>query len=149
MFHTTSFFAKQIGRKSIFIRAKSLIIMRNRSFLSNLKSYTGPTRTEMDTLGEIQVPSSCLWGAQTQRYTKILVLLYSNVIFYRSMTNFQIGDEAELMPKEIIRAMATIKKAAARVNAELNGLPSEISIAIQAAADEVSLISFYCIVKFP
>lgn len=41
--------------------------MRNRSFLANLKSYTGPTRKEKDTIGEIEVPSSCLWGAQTQR----------------------------------------------------------------------------------
>lgn len=41
--------------------------MRNRSFLSNLKSYTGPTRKEKDTIGEIDVPSLCLWGAQTQR----------------------------------------------------------------------------------
>ena len=41
--------------------------MRNRSFLSNLKSYAGPTRKEKDTIGEIEVPISCLWGAQTQR----------------------------------------------------------------------------------
>lgn len=55
------------------------------------------------------------------------------------MLNFQIGDDAELMPKEIIRAMATIKKAAAQVNSELNGLPRDISVAIQKAADEVNL----------
>lgn len=42
--------------------------MRNRSFLANLKSYTGPTRKEKDTIGEIDVPNTCLWGAQTQRY---------------------------------------------------------------------------------
>lgn len=41
------------------------------------------------------------------------------------------------MPKEIIMAMAVIKKAAARVNSQLNGLDPEISKAIQLAADEV------------
>lgn len=56
-------------RKSILNQfKKSSHFMRNRSFLSNLKSYTGPTRKEKDTIGEIEVPSSCLWGAQTQRY---------------------------------------------------------------------------------
>lgn len=47
---------------------KTLIFMRNRSFLTNLKSYKGPTRIENDTIGEIKVPIDCLWGAQTQRY---------------------------------------------------------------------------------
>ena len=41
--------------------------MRNRSFLAHLTTDTGPTRKEKDTIGEIEVPSSCLWGAQTQR----------------------------------------------------------------------------------
>ena len=43
------------------------------------------------------------------------------------------------MPKEIITAMVIIKKAAAKVNKEINGLPSDISEAIQKAADEVVL----------
>lgn len=60
-------------------------------------------------------------------------------LLFRSILNFQIGDDAELMPKEIITAMVTIKKAAARVNAEMNGLPKEISEAIQQAADEVKI----------
>ena len=42
------------------------------------------------------------------------------------------------MPKEIIAAMVTIKKAAARVNLEMDGLPRDISEAIQQAADEVN-----------
>ena len=62
---------------------------------------------------------------------------------FRSILNFQIGDDAELMPKEIISAMVTIKKAAATVNTQLNGLPIEISEAIQQAADEVSRIKHY------
>lgn len=55
----------------------------------------------------------------------------------RSILNFQIGGDSELMPKEIIMAMAIIKKAAARVNTKLNGLDPQISEAIQTAADEV------------
>lgn len=47
------------------------------------------------------------------------------------------------MPKEIITAMVTIKKAAARVNCQLNGLPSVISEAIQAAADEVQQLCLF------
>ena len=43
------------------------------------------------------------------------------------------------MPKEIIRAIVIIKKAAAKINSELNDLPVEISEAIQKAADEVNL----------
>lgn len=54
------------------------------------------------------------------------------------MLNFQIGGDSEIMPKEIIMAMAVIKKAAARVNAKMNGLDSEISKVIEAASDEVS-----------
>ena len=63
------------------------------------------------------------------------------IIEFRSILNFQIGDDAELMPKEIITAMVTIKKAAAKVNTQLNGLPKEISEAIQQAADEVRILS--------
>lgn len=59
------------------------------------------------------------------------------ILTVRSILNFQIGDDSELMPKEIITAMVTIKRAAAKVNSEMNGLPKEISEAIQQAADEV------------
>jgi hypothetical protein len=68
MFPTCSIF--RFGLKSKFLqlsKIKNFNQMRNRSFLLNLKSYTGPTRKEKDTIGEIEVPSSCLWGAQTQR----------------------------------------------------------------------------------
>lgn len=60
------------------------------------------------------------------------------ILMFRSILNFKIGDDGELMPKEIISAMVTIKKAAAKVNTHLNGLPIEISEAIQLAADEVN-----------
>ena len=55
-------------------------------------------RTETDSLGEVQVPADKLWGAQTQR----------------SLEHFSIGDD--LMPREMIAAYATLKKAAAEVN---------------------------------
>ncbi|MBK5969491.1 MULTISPECIES: class II fumarate hydratase [Thiorhodovibrio] len=55
-------------------------------------------RTETDSLGEVQVPADKLWGAQTQR----------------SLEHFSIGDD--LMPREMIGAYATLKKAAATVN---------------------------------
>ena len=62
---------------------------------------TSPYRIETDTMGEIQVPSDRLWGAQTQR----------------SLENFKIG--AERMPLELIHALALVKRAAAQVNLEL------------------------------
>ncbi len=62
------------------------------------------TRTERDTIGEIQVPADRYWGAQTQR----------------SLENFKIGTEK--IPFEVVRAFAELKKAAAIVNGALKGL---------------------------
>ena len=77
------------------------------------------TRIEHDTLGPVEVPADKLWGAQTQR----------------SLINFDIS--GELMPREIIRALAQIKRSSSIVNHAL-GLQSEtITDAIVAAADEV------------
>ena len=53
------------------------------------------TRTERDTFGPIEVPADRLWGAQTQR----------------SLQNFDISGERQ--PREIIRALAQVKRAAA------------------------------------
>lgn len=78
-------------------------------------------RTERDTFGDIQVPADSLWGAQTQR----------------SLQNFAIGGAEERMPLPVIRAMATIKKAAALVNQEHFGLEGRVADAIVRAADEV------------
>ncbi len=58
----------------------------------------GGFRTESDSLGEVKVPSAMLWGAQTQR----------------SLEHFSIGHD--LMPREMITAYATLKKAAANAN---------------------------------
>jgi len=82
-------------------------------------STHGSIRTEHDTFGPIDVPANRLWGAQTQR----------------SLQNFDISGEQQ--PREIIRALAEIKRSSARVNHAL-GLQSEKKTeAIVAAADEV------------
>ena len=75
-------------------------------------------RIERDTFGPIEVPADRLWGAQTQR----------------SLEFFRISNEK--MPQESIRALLLVKRAAARVNAELGGLPEKTAKAIIAAADE-------------
>jgi fumarate hydratase class II len=85
---------------------------------NNMKHH-GPTRTEHDTMGNIEVPESALWGAQTQR----------------SLHHFDISTEK--MPKELIRALIIVKKAAARVNGKAKRLPEEKANAIDKAADEV------------
>ena len=77
------------------------------------------TRTEHDSFGPIEVPADRLWGAQTQR----------------SLQNFRIGGET--MPRELLRALATVKRAAAVVNRDLGVLDGAIADAIAAAADEV------------
>jgi len=77
------------------------------------------TRIERDTMGEIEVPSTAYYGAQTAR----------------SLIHFDIG--ADVMPSEVIAAMATLKKAAAMVNADLGVLPKETRDLIVRAADEV------------
>ena len=78
------------------------------------------TRTEKDTMGPIEVPADKYWGAQTQR----------------SIENFRIGEPAS-MPKEIIRAFAILKKAAAMVNADLGVLPEARMKLIVAVCDEI------------
>jgi fumarate hydratase class II len=77
------------------------------------------TRIESDTCGPIEVPADRYWGAQTER----------------SRRNFQIGEER--MPKPIIRALGTIKRAAAEVNHRLGSLDARRAKAIARAAQEV------------
>ena len=60
-------------------------------------------RIEKDTMGEVKVPVNAYYGAQTQR----------------SIDNFKIAEDINKMPKEIIRAFAYLKKAAAQANCEL------------------------------
>jgi fumarate hydratase class II len=77
-------------------------------------------RIEKDTMGEVKVPAHVYWGAQTER----------------SRNNFKIGPEAS-MPKEIIQAFGTLKKAAAHANHELGVLPIEKRDAISQVCDEI------------
>jgi fumarate hydratase class II len=77
------------------------------------------TRTERDTFGPIEVPFDHLWGAQTQR----------------SLQNFDISGEHQ--PREIIRALAQIKRSSAVVNHALGLLDEKKAQAIIQAADEV------------
>ncbi len=76
-------------------------------------------RTERDSLGEIEVPADRYWGAGTQR----------------SLLHFSIGDD--LMPLEVIRALALVKQAAALANRELGKLPEDKAKLIIRAAEEI------------
>jgi fumarate hydratase class II len=79
-------------------------------------------RTETDSMGPIDVPADRYWGAQTQR----------------SLHHFSIGwPEADRMPTEIVRAQATLKRAAAVVNRDAGRLEPAVADAMIAAADEV------------
>lgn len=73
-------------------------------------------RIEKDSMGEVRVPASKKWGAQTQR----------------SFENFRIGTEK--MPTEIIEAFLILKKAAAAANARLEVLDPKIADAIMHVA---------------
>lgn len=76
-------------------------------------------RIEHDTMGEVRVPASALYGAQTQR----------------AVENFPISGEG-LEPAQIV-ALARIKRAAALVNKELGIVDGAIADAIVTAADEL------------
>ena len=77
------------------------------------------TRIEKDSFGPIEVPAARLWGAQTQR----------------SLINFAISGERQ--PRELIRALAQVKRSSAVVNHLLGLLDDRKAAAIIAAADEV------------
>jgi len=76
-------------------------------------------RIEKDTMGEVKVPATALWGAQTQR----------------SRENFKIGGDR--FPREMIKALGILKKCAAQTNAELGLLDKKKTEFILKAADEV------------
>ncbi|HXK92431.1 MAG TPA: class II fumarate hydratase, partial [bacterium] len=76
-------------------------------------------RVEKDTMGEMQVPESAYYGAQSAR----------------SLMNFKIGTER--MPLELIKAFGVLKKAAALVNHELGVLSAGKKDLIVQAAEEI------------
>ena len=78
------------------------------------------SRKEYDSLGEVFVPATSLWGAQTQR----------------ALSNFAVGNE--LVPIEIIQSLAAIKQASAIVNEKLGVLEKDKSLLIVHAAKEIS-----------
>jgi len=78
-------------------------------------------RIEKDTMGEVKVPEDVYYGAQTQR----------------SIENFKIAEEINKMPREIIRAFAYLKKAAAITNVEAGVLPEEKSDLVAKVCDEI------------
>jgi fumarate hydratase class II len=78
-----------------------------------------PTRSESDSMGNIDVPMDRYYGAQTAR----------------SLIHFAIGKDT--MPPELIRAFGILKKAAALVNRDLGKLSEEKANLITQAADEV------------
>ncbi len=77
------------------------------------------TRVESDSMGEVEVRADRYWGAQTER----------------SLHHFDIG--FDVMPREMVRALGLLKKAAALVNEELGKLKPEKARLIERAADEV------------
>jgi fumarate hydratase, class II len=82
---------------------------------------SGSFRIEEDALGEVQVSSQRLWGAQTQR----------------SCLNFTIGVERFRWGRSLIRALGILKKCAALANGELGQLPEDKVGLIVRAAQEV------------
>ena len=76
-------------------------------------------RVETDSIGEIKVPTNKYYGAQTAR----------------SLMNFKIGGER--FPRELIKALGILKKAAALTNKELGILPADKADLIVKASDEV------------
>jgi fumarate hydratase, class II len=87
--------------------------------MATLAEPDAGTRTESDSMGQIEVPANVYWGAQTQR----------------SLLHFDIGRDT--MPRELIRAFGILKKACALVNLDLGKLSADKAKLIVQAADEV------------
>jgi fumarate hydratase class II len=92
--------------------------------MSSTLNGAAKTRIESDSMGKIDVPADKYYGAQSAR----------------SLIHFDIGEGTaarDVMPREIIRGMAILKKAAALVNHDLGKLDAEKTKLIVEAADEV------------
>lgn len=109
---------------SYIFRNKSTRVGCNLISLSgaaSLYSFTSGVRVEKDSMGDVNVPSNRLWGAQTQR----------------SLQNFDIGQPESVMPTPVIRAFGVLKRACAIANLKLENIESEISSAIVGACEEI------------
>jgi aspartate ammonia-lyase len=84
-------------------------------------SEAGPTRTEIDPLGPVEVPRGALYGAQTER----------------ARANFPLTGLPIAAFPELIAALAQVKKAAALVNSRSGDVPADIAAAIVTACDEL------------
>ncbi|MGH9360799.1 MAG: lyase family protein, partial [Thermoanaerobaculia bacterium] len=78
------------------------------------------TRSEKDSLGEVEVPAAAYYGAQTERARR----------------NFPVSGLR--FPRRFIEALGLIKGEAAAVNAEMGSVPQELAAAIRRAAEEVA-----------
>lgn len=85
--------------KKVFTQGSSKLTKSNLLFKNFCAGATGNFRVEYDTFGPVNVPNDKYWAAQTQR----------------SLQNFAIGTKEDKMPISVIRAMAIIKKCAAKV----------------------------------
>ncbi|XP_037036481.1 fumarate hydratase, mitochondrial-like isoform X2 [Bradysia coprophila] len=90
------------------------------SLTTNSVEASEEVRIESDTFGELKVPASKYYGAQTMR----------------SKINFPVGGDTERMPKPVITAMGILKKSAALVNKDY-GLDPKVADAISLACDDV------------
>ena len=82
-------------------------------------SQSANERTESDSMGKVSMPGWAYWGAQTQR----------------AVENFSVSEHR--IPRPMLRALALIKKHAAKTNGILRTVPPELAGAIEEAADEV------------
>ena len=97
-----------------FLKKEKQILQENKKIIMQY-------RIEKDTMGEVQVPVDAYYGAQTQR----------------SIDNFKIAQDINKMPKEIIKAFAYLKKAAAITNQEAGVLSKEKCDLIGTVCDEI------------
>lgn len=81
-----------------FIKNNFVLKKTFKKFTNKMEKF----RVENDTFGPINVPEDKYWAAQTQR----------------SLENFAIGTKEDKMPMSVIRAMAIVKKSAAKVKFE-------------------------------
>ncbi|MDO8432495.1 MAG: class II fumarate hydratase [Candidatus Binatus sp.] len=87
--------------------------------MANDSARANGKRTETDSMGAIEVARDRYWGAQTER----------------SLLHFSIGFDR--MPRSVVRAFGTLKKAAAEINRDLGKLSPDKARLIVQAADEV------------